>query len=48
MSYCWLQDAQQNCKSVAYKWKFDFCRETLSGIGTNNILSHIHERLSGI
>ena len=38
-------------KSVtAYKWKFDFCRETLSGIAskTNNILSHIHERLSGI
>ena len=35
---------------TAYKWEFDFCNETLSVIAskTNNILSHIHERLPGI
>ena len=38
-------------KSVtAYRWKFNFCREKPSVIArkTNNILSHIHESLSGI
>ena len=38
-------------KSVtAYKWKFDFCNETLSVIAskTNTILSHLHRGLSEI